>query len=89
MRPVQYFTSEYLARCRGLSAEEILEFLESFRLMQAPRPGSRLISMKVPEDLLNAFRHRCRLEDTPYQTQIKRLMRQWLEARPEVRPGST
>ena len=34
--------------------------------------------MKVPNDLLELFKQRARLEDVPYQTQIKRLMRQWL-----------
>ncbi len=38
----------------------------------------RLISLKVPESLLDAFRGRCRLEGVPYQTQIKRLMSDWL-----------
>lgn len=79
MRPVQYFSDEYLARCREMTAKEIAEFLESFRLLHAPSKGtSRLISMKVSEDLLAAFRMRCRAEGVRYQTQIKALMRAWL-----------
>lgn len=31
-RAVQYFSDEYLARCRRLSPEDILRFLEEFRL---------------------------------------------------------
>jgi len=55
------------------------ELLEGFRLLHdRPRPLSRLISLKVPEDLLEAFRARCRLEGFRYQTQIKRLMNEWL-----------
>ena len=80
-RPVQYFPPEYLARCRSMRPVEILEFVENFRLLHH-RSGvaSRLISMKVPEDLLDAFRRRCELAGVPYQTQIKRLMRRWLGA---------
>ena len=78
-KPVQYFSEEYLARCRDMRTEEVLDFLEGFRLLHGgPRPASRLISLKVPEDLLAAFRRRCRLEGMRYQTQIKRLMADWL-----------
>jgi len=78
-RPVQFFSDDYLDRCRAMTPAEVLEFLEGFRLLQnRPRPKSRLISLKVPEDLLEAFRRRCHLEGTRYQTQIKRLMGDWL-----------
>ena len=53
--------------------------LESFRELHTPAGPSRLISMKVPDSLLTAFKIRCRLEDLRYQTQIKRLMQDWLE----------
>ena len=78
-RPVQLFSDAYLARCRAMKPEEVLEFLETFRLLhERARPASRLISLKVPEDLLEAFRSRCQLEGVRYQTQIKRLMSDWL-----------
>jgi hypothetical protein len=31
-RPVQYFSDEYLEQCKRLTTEEIVEFLEDFRL---------------------------------------------------------
>jgi predicted DNA binding CopG/RHH family protein len=34
--------------------------------------------MKVPEDLLEAFRTKARLQGRPYQSQIKALMATWL-----------
>ena len=78
-RPVQFFSDEYLERCRAMKPVEVLEFLESFRLLHARASSrSRLISLKVPESLLDAFRARCRLEGMRYQTQIKQLMRDWL-----------
>jgi len=62
--------------------EQIIRFLDDFRALHAKRecpPKSRLISMKVPEPLLDAFRTKARLRGVAYQTQIKRLMSLWLE----------
>lgn len=76
---VQYFTDEYLKQCQSATPKQILDFLESYRLMQTPPEKSKLISMKVPEHLLAAFRKKCELEGVKYQTQIKILMQQWLD----------
>jgi predicted DNA binding CopG/RHH family protein len=79
MRPLQRFTDEYLEQCRKFSPEEIVEFLENFRVVaSAGSSKSKLISLKIPEALLEAFRARAEAEGVPYQTQIKRLMKQWL-----------
>ena len=79
MRPVQYFNDDYLEQCRQFSTEAILEYLENFRLLQQPSSEkSRLISMKVPESLLMAFKMKSSLQRIKYQTQIKTLMRQWV-----------
>jgi predicted DNA binding CopG/RHH family protein len=79
MRPVQYFSNEYLEQCRGLSPDEVIRYLEDFRQLHSRnRAPSKLISMKVPQDLLDAFKTRARLNGTPYQTQIKALMRAWI-----------
>ena len=79
MKAVQYFSDEYLERCRDMTADQILRFLDDFRRLHGNKPArSKLISIKVPEDLLNAFKARARMANTPYQTQIKALMRAWL-----------
>ena len=79
MRPVQRFSDEYLDRCREMSSEEIVRFLDDFRRIHGKRKArSRLISMKVPEDLLAAFKAKAKLADVRYQTQIKNLMKAWL-----------
>ena len=79
-RPVQRFSADYLERCRELSPEEIVRFLDDFKRIQgAANARSRLISLKVPEPLLAAFRIQARLRGVPYQTQIKILMRKWLD----------
>lgn len=89
MRPVQYFSSDYLAQCRSMSADQIVRFLDDFRRLQAPlSPAkSRLISLKVPEPLLDAFKTEARLRGTPYQTLIKRLMADWLQTVARERPA--
>ncbi len=47
MRAVQYFSDEYLERCRGMTAEEILRFLDDFRRLHGSSPAkSKLISIK-------------------------------------------
>lgn len=78
--PVQRFSDEYLERCRGLSPEDIICFLEDFRKLHgAATARSRLISLKVPEPLLAAFKAKARLHGVSYQTQIKTIMQAWLE----------
>lgn len=80
MKPVQYFSDDYLEQCKGATTQQILEFLEQYRLLQDRPTVSKLISMKVPEPLLEAFRRKCELEGVKYQTQIKKLMREWIES---------
>ena len=82
-RPVQRFSDEYLERCRELSPADVVRFLDDFKRIHANRESrSRLISLKVPEPLLAAFKTKARLGGVRYQTQIKNLMRQWLEEAP-------
>ena len=85
MKAVQYFTDEYLKQCSKATPLQILDYLEQFRLMQAASRQanaapvrSKLISMKIPEDLLNTFRAKCEVENVKYQTHIKTLMRAWI-----------
>ncbi len=79
MKALLRFTDEYLESCREMTPDQILAFLEDFRRLHGGRPAaSKLISMKVPVDLLRAFRAKAALAGTPYQTQIKRLMKAWV-----------
>lgn len=81
MRPVQKFSDEYLAQCKKLKAEHILQFLEDFRRLHLTKgsEGSQLISIKIPRSLLSVFRQKAESLNVPYQTQIKRLMRGWVD----------
>ena len=80
MKAVQYFSDEYLEQCKNMSPQQIAEFLESFRLMHQPATTTKLISLKVQEPFLMAFREKCKLNNVKYQTQIKSLMMEWLNA---------
>lgn len=79
MKAIQYFSDEYLEQCRGMTPDQVIQFLEDFRQLHGPRhAASKLISMKVPEDLLSAFKTKAKLANTPYQAQIKVLMKRWV-----------
>ena len=78
MKTVQYFTDEYLAHCRKLSPTQIARFLEDYRLMHQDEGPSKLISLRIPERLLEAFKRRSAAEGTKYQTKIKDLIREYL-----------
>jgi predicted DNA binding CopG/RHH family protein len=80
MRPLQRFSTEYLESIRKISSDQVVRFLDEFRQIHAPNRPSRLISMRVPEPLLVAFKKKCALEGTRYQTRIKELMAEWLGA---------
>ena len=58
----------------------IIEFLENFQQLVNPQNKlqSRLISIKIPEALLSAFRFKAERAGVPYQTMIKKLMVDWL-----------
>ncbi|MFT7525553.1 MAG: putative DNA binding CopG/RHH family protein [Arenicella sp.] len=79
MKTTQHFSEDYLQRCGQMSTDEIVSFLDDYRKIHGGQPSvSKLISIKVPQNLLDAFKAKARLTGTPYQTQIKMLMRDWI-----------
>lgn len=78
-KTIQFFNKEYLARCKDLTPEQIIDFLENYRQLMANTPQKcQLISMKIEPSLLAAFKQKAKLEGIPYQTKIKQLMKQWI-----------
>ena len=82
-RATQYFSDEYVERCKELSTSEILQFINDFQSLHAEnttpkKEKSKLISLKVEPTLLNSFKRQCELNGLKYQTQIKQLMKNWL-----------
>ena len=64
-----------------LSPEDIALFLENFQQVAHGQEGKgKLISIRVPEKLLEMFKQKAKRENFPYQTQIIRLMREWVLA---------
>ena len=78
MKPVQYFNDEYLDQCRGATPEQILEYLESFRLLQAQAAKSKLISIKIPHPLLDSFRRKGEFAGAGHESSLEQLMTDWL-----------
>ena len=72
-------SEKYLERCRKATTEQILEDLESYRLLDSSQASSKSINIKVPQPLLDSFRRRCEFEGVRYQSQIKVLMKDWLQ----------
>ncbi len=86
MKAVQLFSKEYLDNCKSMTKLQILQFLEDFRTLHGGSQqtgNSKLISMKVPQTLLQSFKAQCKLAGIPYQTQIKILMTEWLKRESE------
>lgn len=79
MKAIQYFNDEILETCRQFSVKEILEFLKNFQTLSqsSKKVKTKAISIKIEEDLLQLFRQKAKLENQPYQTKIKDLMRKY------------
>lgn len=78
-KTVQYFSKEYLTRCKGFTADQIIEFLENYRnLVGKISEKCQPISLKIEPSLLNTFKQKANLEGSHYQTKIKQLMREWI-----------
>jgi len=65
---------------KKMTPKEVLEFLDEFQQVVQGQEGKRkLISLRVPENLLEQFRFKSKKNRIPYQSQIVELMRNWLK----------
>jgi len=83
MSALQIFSDDYLDLCEQMSTEQIVHFLDDFRKLHGAnnhKTQSKLISLKVPEELLATFKVKAALTGTRYQTQIKQLMSDWVKS---------
>lgn len=85
MKAVQKFSPEYLKLCAKMKPEQVVMFLENFRLIHGGMAnkssvgrGQKFIRIKIEKPLHHVFKVRCQLLGIPYQTQIKNLMVEWL-----------
>ncbi|MFH2203735.1 MAG: BrnA antitoxin family protein [Elusimicrobiota bacterium] len=81
MKAIQKFTPEYLTQCRKLTPEQIVKWLDDVRILHVRNvpAKSRPISIRIPENVLSSFRSKAELLGVPYQTQVNRLMREWVK----------
>jgi predicted DNA binding CopG/RHH family protein len=78
-KALQYFTDEYLSISSKMSPEEICAFLEQYQeIITGKDRKSKLISIRVPENLLEVFKKKAESVGVAYQSQIMRLMREWI-----------
>lgn len=78
-RPVQYFSDEYLKQTKKISPSQAAEFVENYRQMIFSQPAKRkLISLRVPENILENFKVKAKQSGVRYQTMIVELMQKWI-----------
>lgn len=79
-KALQIFDDQYLEFCKKLSVRERIQFLEDFRevVSKTDKTKSKLISIKIPQALLDSFRFKAESQNKKYQTVIKELMIEWL-----------
>jgi predicted DNA binding CopG/RHH family protein len=81
-KPLQLAKREQIIAPNIEDVTEVMNFIENYRRMldAQAKKRSKLISLKIPEPLLEAFRYKAEREKTPYQTKIKQLMMEYLKA---------
>lgn len=84
VKDLGYKIESDVPKVQNVDPSFLLQRLENLRfyqqLEQKKELGkSKLISMKVPEPLLEAFKEKSLVLGVPYQTQIKVLMKDWLK----------
>lgn len=72
MKALQLYDPKMIELGQQMTTEQIARFLDDFRLMHgtAQDNPSKLVSIKVKENLLSAFRLKCESHGLRYQTQI-------------------
>lgn len=85
MRPVQFFSDEYLKTSRKSTPTQIATFLEDYRTLQSSaklrtkREPTKLISIRLPVKTLLAFKALSKQKQIPYQTLIKEMLENGLK----------
>ena len=79
-RAVQLFSDDYLEHCKSMAPSQIVNFLDNFRRLHSSKPSKRrLISLRVSEPVLIAVKLKAKTLGVPYQTQIHRLLEDWVK----------
>lgn len=82
MKPIQFFSDDYLRESRKASPTQIAKFLDDYRKLhgdaklQVDREPTKLISIRLPIRSLLKLKTLAKKKQIPYQT----LMKQMIEA---------
>ncbi len=85
MKPVQYFTDEYLATSRKATPTQIATFLDQYRSLHAEaglrveREPTKLISIRLPLSVLSGLKALSKAKQIPYQTLMKQMIERSLK----------
>jgi len=78
----QIFSEKRRSIDSKMTSNQIAAFLNEFQnVVNGCEGKKKLISLRVPENLLKHFRVKASSKNTPYQTQIIQLMREWVKSR--------
>lgn len=81
-RPIQRFTPAYLRQCAKMTVTQRAQFLEDFRHVAGAASSPRkLISLRVPQHTLSAFKAKAATLGISYQRKIQELMAEWVTAK--------
>lgn len=65
-----------------ISLDQAMQFIEDFRTLgQDIDEPTQMISIRIPANVLRAFKTKAKLGRHRYQSEIVRLMREWTKAR--------
>lgn len=80
-KSVQYFSEDYLRHCLKMTIEERLQYLDDFRNLffevqsHESKSETKLISIKMPLNLLKALKQKAAMEGLAYQTLMKEILK--------------
>lgn len=84
MKPIQFFSDEYLEICRKSSPTQIATFLDDYRSLhsqaklKSSKGPSKLISIRLPVVTLAKLKKLAKEKQIPYQSLIKQMIDQCL-----------
>lgn len=75
---IQHFKTQDLRQGLKASPEQIIEYLEQYKnLVGSVDTKRKLISLRVPENLLFLIKEKSKKEGVKYQTKIIEVLKEW------------
>jgi predicted DNA binding CopG/RHH family protein len=69
---------QFHKKSENLSHDQIVQFLDDFgKIVSGRDKKTKLISVRVPENILDAFKLKAQYQQKKYQSVIVQLMREW------------